>query len=91
VRADFVVMRPPRCDVNFTSARKRNRSRLTHSSRNLPLKLSVTPFCQGLPDSINAAHASSAHERDTAVDELPHPVPLRNRPAGNKCSSRHAK
>ena len=30
------------------SARLRNHSTLRHSSRNLPLKLSLTPFCQGL-------------------------------------------
>jgi hypothetical protein len=35
-------------------ARERNHSALKHSSRNLPLKLSATPFCQGLPGSINA-------------------------------------
>lgn len=40
--------------ITFASAREWNHSRLRHSSRNLPLKLSVTPFCQGLPGSINA-------------------------------------
>src|SRR5919109_4481680 len=40
--------------MTFASARERNHSRLRHSSRNLALKLSVTPFCQGLPGSINA-------------------------------------
>src|SRR5262245_15323568 len=35
--------------ITFASTRERNHSRLRHSSRNLPLKLSVTPFCQGLP------------------------------------------
>jgi hypothetical protein len=38
----------------YGSARERNHSRLIHSSRNLPLKLSVTPFYQGLSRSINA-------------------------------------
>ncbi len=32
----------------------RNHSGLGHASRNLPSKLSPTPFCQGLPGSINA-------------------------------------
>ena len=32
--------------MTFASARERNHSRLRHSSRNLPLKLSPTPFCQ---------------------------------------------
>jgi hypothetical protein len=48
-------------------ARERNHSMLKHSSRNLPLKLSLTPFCQGLPGSIRAVsmpwstiHLSSA-------------------------------
>src|ERR1700722_10617980 len=40
--------------MTFASARERNHSRFRHSSRNLPLKLSATPFCQGLPGSINA-------------------------------------
>lgn len=51
----------------FASARERNRSNDRHSSRNLPLKLSPKPFCQGLPGSINAVsmpfatiHLSSA-------------------------------
>lgn len=38
----------------LASARERNHSRLRHSSRNLPLKLSLTPFCHGLPGSIRA-------------------------------------
>ena len=38
--------------TTFASARERNHSRLRHSSRNLPLKLSPTPFCHGLPGSI---------------------------------------
>ena len=34
--------------------RLRNHSMLKHSSRNLPLKLSLSPFCHGLPGSIKA-------------------------------------
>ncbi len=34
------------------SLRERNHSMLKHSSRSLPLKLSLVPFCQGLPGSI---------------------------------------
>ncbi len=36
----------------LASTRDRNHSRLRHSSRNLPLKLSFNPFCHGLPGSI---------------------------------------
>lgn len=36
------------------SARARNHSMLRHSSRNLPLKLSLTSICHGLPGSLNA-------------------------------------
>src|SRR4029077_10118064 len=56
----------------FASVRDRNHSRLRHSSRNLPLKLSVAPFCQGLPGSINAVampwstiHFSKARETNS--------------------------
>jgi hypothetical protein len=38
----------------FASARERDPSRPRHSTRNLPLKLSVTPFCQGLPGLMKA-------------------------------------
>ena len=34
--------------TTLASARDRNHSRLRHSSRNLPLKLSVAPFLPGL-------------------------------------------
>jgi hypothetical protein len=34
--------------------RLRNHSMLKHSSRNFPLKLSLSPFCHGLPGSIKA-------------------------------------
>ena len=40
--------------MTAASARKRNHSRLRHSSRNLPLKLSLVPFCQGFPGSMSA-------------------------------------
>jgi len=42
----------------LASAQERNHSRLRHSSRNLPLKLSVAPFCQGSLGSINAVSMS---------------------------------
>ena len=35
--------------TTFASIRFRNHSMARHSSRNLPLTLSVVPFCQGLP------------------------------------------
>ena len=54
MRPHLVEVPPPRSMTTFASARDRNHSRLRHSSRNLPLKLSATPFCQGLPGSINA-------------------------------------
>jgi hypothetical protein len=47
-------MPTPTLDNDLGLGRDRNHSRLRHSSRNLPLKLSVAPFCQGLPGSINA-------------------------------------
>src|SRR5258707_13886742 len=53
--------------ITFASARDRNHSRLRHSSRNLPLKLSVTPFCQGLPGSINAVPIPCATIHDNRV------------------------
>jgi hypothetical protein len=37
------------------------------SSRNLPLKLSTTPFCQDLPGSINAVLMSCAAIHDSSV------------------------
>jgi hypothetical protein len=40
--------------TTFASAFERSHSKLRRSSRNFPLKLSLTPFCQGLPGSMNA-------------------------------------
>jgi len=54
MRAHRSVVPAPGLDTTFASARERNHSRLRHSSRNLPLKLSLTPFCHGLPGSMNA-------------------------------------
>jgi hypothetical protein len=77
MRAHF-VMRPPRCDVTFASARKRNRSGLTHSSRNLPLKLSVTPFCEACrADQCRARFVSQGGATPVVAESS----------GGNKCSS----
>src|SRR3954454_785562 len=64
--------------ITFASARDRNHSRLRHSSRNLPLKLSVTPFCQGLPGSIKAVPmpCSTIHD-NSAFDTNSGPLSLR--------------
>lgn len=40
--------------MSLASARERRYSRFRHSSRNLPLKDSSAPFCQGLPGSLSA-------------------------------------
>src|SRR5262245_49759975 len=53
--------------ITVASARERNHSRLRHSSRNLPLKLSVTPFCQGLPGPINAVPMPCATIQDNSA------------------------
>jgi len=64
--------------ITFASARERNHSRLRHSSRNLPLKLSATPFCQGLPGSINAVSIPCATIQDkSAFDTNSGPLSLR--------------
>src|SRR5439155_1357957 len=64
--------------ITFASGRERNHSRLRHSSRNLPLKLSVTPFCQGFPGSINAVPMPCAMIQDSsALDTNSGPLSLR--------------
>jgi hypothetical protein len=64
--------------ITFAPARERNHSRLRHSSRNLPLKLSVTPFCQGLPGLINAVPIPCATIQDnSALDTNSGPLSLR--------------
>jgi hypothetical protein len=64
--------------ITFAPARERNHSRLRHSSRNLPLKLSVTPFCQGLPGLINAVPIPCATIQDNSVlDTNSGPLSLR--------------
>src|SRR5580704_3336696 len=64
--------------ITFASARERNHSRLRHSSRNLPLKLSATPFCQGLPGSINAVPMPCATIQDNkALETNSGPLSLR--------------
>jgi hypothetical protein len=68
----------PRCNGVAILARERNHSRLRHSSRNLPLKLSATPFCQGLPGSINAVQIPCATVHDSsALDTNSGPLSLR--------------
>ena len=44
----------PGLDNAMASARERKHSKLRRSSRSFPLKLSLLPFCQGLPGSIKA-------------------------------------
>ena len=46
-----------------------NQCAFKHSARNLPLKLSVTPFCQGLPGSINAVPMPCATTQDKSALE----------------------
>ncbi len=53
--------------ITFASARERNHSRSRHSSRNLALKLSVAPFCQGLPGSINGVPMPCAATHDSSA------------------------
>ena len=66
--------------TTLASARERNHSRLRHSSRNLPLKLSATPFCQGLPGSINAVPIPCATIQDrSALDTNSGPLSLRRK------------
>ena len=66
--------------TTFASARERNHSRLRHSSRNLPLKLSATPFCQGLPGSINAVPIPASTIQDnSAFDTNSGPLSLRRK------------
>src|SRR5258706_6950082 len=64
----------------MTFARRANETirGLRHSSRNLPLRLSVTPFCQGLPGSINAVPMPCATIHDnSALDTNSGPLSLR--------------
>src|SRR5262245_22661214 len=54
------------------SVRLRNHSMLMNSSLNLPLKLSLSAFWQGLPGSISAVSifASASHLQERLADEL---------------------
>src|SRR3954466_11796071 len=66
--------------TTFASARERNHSSPRHSSRNLPLKLSATPFCQGLPGSISAVPIPCATIHDSrALDTNSGPLSLRRK------------
>ena len=66
----------------LASARERNHSRLRHSSRNLPLKLSVVPFCQGFVWIDQGG-------LDTLVDDPPvAPPPPRRNKLGTTLSDR---
>ena len=58
--------------TTLASARERNHSTLRHSSRNLPLKLSLVPFCQGLPGLISAVAMPLFGDpfEDRVADEL---------------------
>src|SRR5256885_16629533 len=78
--------------MTFASARERNHSRLRHSSRNLPLKLSVTPFCQGLPSSINAVLIPCATIKDKiAFDTNSGPLSLRRKAGAPRSLTRRAR
>src|SRR5437763_15046745 len=78
--------------MTFASARERNHSRLKHSSRNLPLKLSVTAFCQGLPGSINAVLIPCATIKDKiAFDTNSGPLSLRRKAGAPRSLTRRAR
>src|SRR4051794_10002091 len=51
--------------TTFASVRERNHSSPRHSSWDFPLKLSATPFCQGLPGSISAVPIPCATIHDS--------------------------
>lgn len=53
VRPHGVVWRRQASMITAASRRDLNHSSNRHSSRNLPLKLSSVPFCQGLPGSLS--------------------------------------
>src|SRR5262245_48568929 len=56
----------------------RREAKFSWGGRNLPLKLSVTPFCQGLPGSINAVPMPCATIQDnSALDTNAGPLSLR--------------
>ena len=65
MRSHFIVMSPPDFDEDTGLGTAAKPSMLRHSSRNLPLKLSSAPFCQGFPGSIRAVAilASASHAR----------------------------
>jgi hypothetical protein len=64
---------------NRSCAQVRNHSRLRHSSRNLPLKLSFVPFCQGFPGAMNAVSIPSRCSHPmTAIDTNSGPLSERN-------------
>jgi hypothetical protein len=57
--------------TTLASACEPNHSRLRHWSPNVPLKLGLTPFCHGLPGSLNAVPMPRSTIRfSTARDEL---------------------
>jgi hypothetical protein len=72
-------VRLPRLDCGRTSlmtfalTRERDHSRLKHSSRNLPLKLAATPFCQDLACSINAVPMPCATIHDSSALDAGNP------------------
>ncbi len=66
---NLVVVRSPSLDDDDALSSDRSHSTLRHSSRNLPLKLSSAPFCQGLPGSITAVSTpASVIQRRIACD-----------------------
>jgi hypothetical protein len=54
MQAHLIVMAAPALDHHLHPGPRAEPLRLRHSSRNLPMKRSVAPFCQGFPGSINA-------------------------------------
>ena len=70
--SDIIVVGRQSSITIFASMRFRNYSMDWHSSRNLQLKLSLVPFCHGLPGSMNAVSifASAAHFKKSGTDKL---------------------
>ena len=80
MRAHRVEVLSPALDNHLRFGRRAEPFELRHSSRNLPLKLCVTPFCQGLPGSINAVPMPCATIQDSsALDTNSGPLSLRRK------------
>ena len=55
--------------TTLASRRLVNQLMLRHSSRNLPLKLSFVPFCQGLPGAMNAVSMPARLSQPSTASE----------------------